>query len=59
MSVVGDRRENETRMTLLQRSLERAFNRAGSLTDARVLRISSMLDEAVVAHIREQSRREQ
>lgn len=44
--------EWEKHMSRLRQSLERAVQETGSLTDARVLRISSRLDRAVVAQLR-------
>lgn len=58
MGLVADTREWETHVMQLRQSLENAVTEIGSLTDARVLRISTMLDEALVAHLREQKSKE-
>ncbi len=46
--------EWEELLLKLRQSLEDAVAEAGSLTDVRVLRISSLLDQAVVAQLRGQ-----
>ena len=53
MSFVN-RGEWDEQLLKLRQSLEDAVAEAGSLTDARVLRISSLLDQAVVAQLRGQ-----
>jgi hypothetical protein len=54
MDFVADRSDWERHMFQLRKSLEHAVEETGSLTNARVLQISSMLDQAVLAELRRQ-----
>ena len=55
---MGDRHDWERQVMELRESLEHAVVETGSLTSARVLQISAMLDEALVAHLRAQQEQE-
>lgn len=50
-----DRLEWDEHLCQLRKCLEQAVAETGSLTDPRVLTISSLLDQAVVADLRRQS----
>lgn len=58
MDDVADISEWDHYLFRLRQSLERAVTETGSLTDARVLRISSLLDQVVVAQLRDQAKEE-